>query len=141
MIRFGTIDEIQEVIKCIPEFVNPYPREEFQKRLSRSNSLILIAEEKGKAVGFKCGYQKSCSVFYSWMGGVIPEYRRKGTAAELLKEMENWSRFKKFSKLKFKTMNEHKAMLLFSIKHGFDIIDVEKSNKDPRLRIWLSKEL
>ena len=141
MIRKGTVDEIHEVISLIPEFVDPYSKEAFENRLSGGNSLVLIAEKEHKPVGFKCGYEKNSTVFYSWMGGVLPEYRRKGVAKDLLNRMESWCRIKGYEKLLLKTLNRHKNMLLFSIKNDFNILEVETSNKDPQLRIWLAKNL
>ena len=104
MIREGSIDEILKVVAYIPEFKDPYSHEEFNKRLSCENSLILVAKEAGKWTGFKCGYEEDAGHFYSWMGGVVPAYRRKGVADKLLKEMEGWCRVRGYEKLKFKTL-------------------------------------
>ncbi|SNT06272.1 L-amino acid N-acyltransferase YncA [Ekhidna lutea] len=142
MIRKGEIDEILPIIEGIPEFKSPYSKEEFTKRLSATKSVVLIAEDDGKPVGFKCGYQRNSNAsFYSWMGGVLPEFRGMGIAAALLKEMELWCRSKGYRYLTFKTLNEHKSMLIFALKYGFEIIDTERSSKDERIRIWLRKQL
>jgi len=129
------------VLHLIPEFIKPYGKAEFQNRLSGTSSLILIAEEGSKPVGFKCGYELDAGTFYSWMGGVLPEHRRFGFAAGLLHEMEYWCRTAGYRRLTFKTLNRHKGMLLFSIKKDFSIVKVESSKKDSQLRIWLAKDL
>ncbi len=143
MIRKGTIEELLKILERIPEFEEPYDKSEFEKRLGNVKSLILIAESGSQLQGFKCGYQRdeTQNTFYSWMGGVITEFRQLGIAKDLLFEMESWCREEKYSYLTFKTLNRHKSMLIFSIKHGFDILSVEESPKDPAKRIWLIKKL
>ena len=130
-VRKGTIDEIVEVSNRIPELQDPYGSTEYEKRF-KTIHLILMAEIDGKLAGFKCGYQRDqvATKFYSWMGGVLPEYRKSGVAARLLAEMESWCKANGFDQLEFKTLNEHKGMLIFSLKHGFDIIDVLSSPKE-----------
>lgn len=142
MVREGTTNEIIQLCHEIPEFKNIYAKSEFDRRLSQTDSIILVAEENGIPVAFKCGYRGSDSKdYYSWMGGVIPNFRHKGYAGILLEEMENRTRSLGYQKLSFKTLNEHKAMLIFALKHGFEIVDVATSKKDARPRIWLSKNL
>jgi ribosomal protein S18 acetylase RimI-like enzyme len=52
-------------------------------------SKILIASFNGILCGFKVAYSRDeGSSLYSWMGGVLPEYRRKGIARNLSRIME-----------------------------------------------------
>lgn len=142
MIRKGSIEEALEVASVIPEFSDLYSRDEFERRLGAGPSLVLIAEQNQHLVGFKCGYQRGDhTTFYSWMGGVIPSARKGGVADAMLKEMEEWCINKRYKYLSFKTLNEHTAMLIFALKRGFEITGTEKSEKDERLRIWLTKQL
>ncbi len=141
MVREGSIDELIALAEQIPEFKDLYPKEEFEKRLLQNNSSILIAEEEGFSVGFKCGYPLNTNEYYSWMGGVMPRYRNQGIALLLLREMENRIKSKEYKYLSFKTLNEHKAMLIFALKNGFEIIEVVSSSKDSKPRIWLKKQL
>ena len=126
----------------VPAFKNLYPIEEFEKRLSNTH-LILITEENNRAIGFKCGYQKSGSrnTFYSWMGGVLPSHRQMGVAKHLLREIEKWCKQQGYDTLEFKTLNEHKEMLVFSIKNGFEIVNVVRSDNDEKKRIILQKSI
>ncbi len=141
-IRQGTIPEVISISNQIPEFNNPYQAEDYESKFW-GDHLILIAEKDNKLMGFKCGYHRDTETrkFYSWMGGVLPEYRESGVASMLLAEMEDWCRQHNFKILEFKTLNEHKKMLFFGIKHGFEIVDVVDSTKDPRKRIILQKTL
>ena len=143
MIREGSIEEVLEIVPQIPEFEHPYGRSEFEERLKHNKSLILVSECDNKLQGFKCGYERDKTVasFYSWMGGVLPKHRRKGVAYALLGEMEAWCRQERYSYLQFKTLNKHRAMLLFALKSGFEITGLEDSTTDPEKRIWLTKKL
>lgn len=141
-VREGDIDEVVSLMQELPEFTNPYSREELKKRLLNAN-LMLIAEDEETLAGFKCGYERDVGTrkFYSWLGGVLPKYRKKGVAKLLLLKMEEWCKERGYEVLEFKTFNEHKGMLILAIKNGFQIVDVRYSEKDDRKRIVLQKEL
>lgn len=141
-IRRGSIEEVVEISNKIPEFNNPYRAEDYQAKFNTKH-IILVAEMNNQLVGFKCGYERDASTgkFYSWMGGVLPEYRKSGVARDLLIAMEEWCVNEGYKILEFKTLNEHKSMLIFSLKYGFEIIEVISSPKDPRKRIVLQKRL
>lgn len=136
----GTIDMVVELSQQIPEFVNPHGAAVYQARLSKAPHLILVAFIAQKAVGFKVGYERE-GYFYSWMGGVLPAYRKLGIAQKLADAQENWARSKGYPSVTFKTRNHHKAMLLFAIKNGFDIIGVETRDVPAEHRILLQKKL
>lgn len=141
-IREGDIVEVVSLMQELPEFTNPHSKEELEKRLLNAN-LMLVAEIDDQLVGFKCGYERDSGTkkFYSWLGGVLPEFRKKGVAESLLQKMEHWCSERGYQVLEFKTFNEHKSMLIFAIKNGFEIVDVRYSEKDDRKRIVLQKEL
>ena len=104
-IRKGSIDEVYSLAKAIPEFEDLYPKSVFESNLGNNKSLILIAEIENTVVGFKAGYeQQQDGSFYSWMGGVLPEFRGKGVARKLADYLEKWAIEEGYSKIK----NDHK---------------------------------
>ncbi|WP_317170150.1 GNAT family N-acetyltransferase [Rhodocytophaga rosea] len=104
--------------------------------------LILIAYAQSKPVGFKVGYDKEGDgSFYSWMGGVLPEYRQQQVGKQLAQKQETWARENGFTSIRFKTRNRHKAMLLFALKNDFQIISVEIRETVEEYRIVLQKRL
>ena len=141
-VREGDINEVVSLMQELPEFVNPYSKDELKKRLLVAN-LMLIAEIDEQLVGFKCGYERDSGTkkFYSWLGGVLPKFRKQGIAERLLEKMEHWCLERGYEVLEFKTFNEHKSMLIFALKNNFEIVDVRYSEKDDRRRIVLQKEL
>ena len=76
----GIVIKEADVLTCfhlsqaIPEFIDPPLPERYHQRLAEVPHLILVAYIGARAVGFKVGYQKE-ETFYSWMGGVLPEFR------------------------------------------------------------------
>jgi predicted GNAT superfamily acetyltransferase len=141
-VKPGGIEEVAAISRQIPEFDNPHEAEEYRKRLAGKKYLILIAYIDSYAVGFKLGYDKEeDGSFYSWMGGVLPAYRQAGVARELANVQEAWARQEGFTRIRFKTRNRHKAMLLFGIKNGFGISAVEPREAIEEYRILLEKNL
>lgn len=139
-IREGTIEEAVWISAQLPEFVAPYPASAYRERLAGVPHLILLACVGGQAAGFKVGYELEGS-FYSWMGGVLPDYRRRGVARALASEQESWAKQRGYSRLLMKSRNEHRAMLIFALSNGFSISSVEKRPVLSANRIWLEKVL
>ena len=84
------IDTVVRFSQTIPEFDNPPDHSEYHRRLDHVPHLILIAKLEGKLSGFKVGYERDGN-FYSWMGGVLPAYRKRGVAKALAKYQEDWA--------------------------------------------------
>jgi len=139
-IKKGTIQSVVVLSQQIPELKNPYGVDEYEKRLEQVPHIILVAYRGDHAAGFKVGYERE-GYFYSWMGGVLPGYRRNGIALALAQEQEAWARKKGYDSVTFKTRNQHKAMLAFGLSNGFDVVKVEPWEDVSQNRIWLRKAL
>ena len=50
-----------------------------------SDAWSIVALLDGRVVGFKLGFCDRPERFYSWMGGVHPDFRRRGIARELMR--------------------------------------------------------
>ncbi|MDO1449156.1 GNAT family N-acetyltransferase [Rhodocytophaga aerolata] len=142
IIKPGSIEEVVALSKLMPEFDHPHEVEEYIKRLAGKKQLILVAYTDGKPVAFKVGYEKEADgSFYSWMGGVLPAYRKEGIAKSLASIQEKWASENGYKHIRFKTRNRHQAMLLFAIKNGFQIIGVEPRETLAEYRILLEKKI
>lgn len=136
-----SIEDIIAIAKQIPEFQNPYPADEYQKRLSDVPFLALKAAVDGKNAGFKLGYQLDNDTFYTWFGGVLPLYRQIGLAGQLAVAQEGWAKAQGYKRIKLKTRNNLKPMLIFALKSGFNIIEIEERPNIRENRIILQKDL
>ena len=139
-IKEGTIKEVVQLSQQIPEFINPHGMEEYQRRLTNTTHLILIAYVNNEPAGFKVGYEKE-GYFYSWMGAILPNFRRLQLATKLAKAQEAWASKQGYPHITFKTRNYLKPMLLFALKRGFHIIAVEERERIEEYRILLRKFL
>ena len=142
LVRSGTIKEAVQLSEQIPEFKSPTGEKGYNDRLCNIDHLILIAIKDNLPCGFKVGYNRDHDgSFYSWMGGVLPQYRRYGIAKLLANEMEKYCRNSGYSILKMKTRNEHKAMIQFAIRNGFYMTGFEEYPDPMKSRILMEKRL
>ncbi len=139
-IRKGSIEDTVQIMQGLPEFQSPYNLLEVKNRIEKVPHLNLIATADDVLSGFKLGYERD-GYFYSWLGGVLPKYRRHGIAQMLADEQEKWTKRNGYKTITFKTRNCHKAMLRFSLKNGFDIFRIEEKESIEEYRIWLRKRL
>lgn len=142
IIKKGTIDEVVHLSQKIPSFEQPYKAFEYKMRLSNANHLILIAYANTKPIGFKVGYERDKDgSFYTWMGGVLNDYRQKGVAKRLAKSQERWAKQNGYNKIKLTTRNAHQAMLIFAISSGFKIVGIEERSNIEEYRVILEKNI
>ncbi len=138
----GSIKQIVQMAQEIPEFTDPVLRETIEARLVGVPHLILIAQWNSQLAGFKVGYErKQDGSFYSWIGAVLPAYRKKGIALALAERQEAWALSQGYQCIRFKTRNAYKAMQIFAISRGFDIIGHEPKEDRSQDRIWMEKKL
>ena len=141
-VREGSPDELVTLSAKIPELVDPYGVEEYNLRLKNIPSLILVASKGSHLVGFKVGYQREADgSFYSWMGGVLPSYRRLGVADKLADAQDDWAKQKGYTSIKMKTQFRLKAMQKFAMKRAFEILTIEHTKPRENSIIWLEKKL
>lgn len=139
--RQATLEEIHALYLCIPEFGNLHNLGDLQQRVGDNPSHCLIAEVDGQTVGFKLGYQTGPGEFYSWLGAVLPAFRRQGIAQVLLMEQERWARAQGYQQLWVKTRNQFRAMLMMLISHDYQIFSLEKRGEVADYRLLLKKTL
>jgi ribosomal protein S18 acetylase RimI-like enzyme len=138
-IRIGSLENCVDLSFKIPEFNSPYEIKEYKKRCAGKH-LALIAEIDNQPVGFKVGYDRfNNGSFYSWMGGVLPDFRQKGVASLLADLQENWAIINGYNSILLKTRKKHKAMISFSLKRGFTITEENRMNLNEETRIWMEK--
>lgn len=94
-------------------------------KMSRKPRLLVItAMIDKKVIGYKVGYEIENNKFYSWLGGVDPNYRNLGIASKLMKKQHHYIKQRGYKVIQTKTINRWRSMLILNIKHGFDVIDI-----------------
>ena len=121
---------LQDLLKLYKNIFDDADEVFFIERIkTKENILILIAYDNEIPIGFKIGYRYNETTFYSWVGGVLENYRKKGVAKQLAKLQENWCKKKQFSKIRTKSMNKFKSMLILNLKNDFNIVQVYTNQK------------
>jgi predicted GNAT superfamily acetyltransferase len=88
----------------------------------KKSAALITALDRNDLIGFKLGYELKPGTFYSWMGGVWEQHRGKGVATALMKVQHEWCTNHSYKKIRTKTKNKWRAMLILNIKNGFDVV-------------------
>jgi GNAT superfamily N-acetyltransferase len=140
VIEEGRLDDVLEMLRILPEFEMAPSGEEITSRISGVPHLVLTAHDGNNAAGFKIGYERE-GTFYSWLGGVLPEYRRKGVATLLADAQEKWAGEQGYTSIWMKTRNRFPAMLIMALGRGFRITGFDPRGEIGEHRIVLTKSL
>jgi len=104
------------------------PRQEpsfFEQRFrGRYNVSMLVAIVEERHVGFAIGFELMPSTYFSWICGVLPDYRRTGVATQLIQGQRAWAQDNEYSILRFECQNQHRPMLHVAISEGFDAVGI-----------------
>jgi len=139
----------EEVIETLVEletqvFDEPLTREIIEKKLgSKSKISILIGYIENKLCAYKVGFQCDLdpNYLYSWIGGVVPAYRRLGIARALMERQHELAKAEGFKCIRTRTKNKYRSMLILNLRAGFDVVDVYTKAGEKYPGIVLEKEL
>lgn len=88
-------------------------------------SLVTARFASGALAGFKLGYRRGTTLFYSWLGGVHPEARRQGVGVELMRLQHTWAKEQGFTTVETRARAANNAMLILNLQAGFQIRGIE----------------
>lgn len=134
------LEDVMLILEQIPEFENPPSTEEILDRISHKPHLILTAYSQDQVIGFKIGYERNGDL-YSWLGAILPKYRRQGVAASLSAYQEEWARNYGYTRIWMKTRNQFPEMLILAINRDFKVIGFESRKEISQHRIVLAKSI
>jgi GNAT superfamily N-acetyltransferase len=115
-------DAVVKLIQALPEFPHKTTADEIIQRTNKPHAQILVATVESQSAGFLVSYPDSDDVYYNWITGVLPDYRRQGLADRLMNHFEHYSEINGFTICRVKTMNRYRSMLLLLINRGYDIV-------------------
>ena len=119
--------------KLLPQAVEIYnaifrPKREvdfFKRRfMGRYNVLTLLARLDNRPVGFWVGFELKPGMFYHWLGGVLPDFRRQGIARQLAEAQMSWAKDHGYEYLRGECMNHQREFIHFAVLLGFDIVGI-----------------
>ena len=141
MITEISLEEAVRLKNLVPEMRQTSTVEELQQRLGNHQYLCLGYFRDNVLVAFKLGYALDQQIFYSWLGAVLPHYRQKGIARELLKAQETWCREQGFKAIEVKSMNLFKPMLRMLLANGYHITGFSEAQNVDEHKIHFTKSL
>ncbi|MBZ0136550.1 MAG: GNAT family N-acetyltransferase [Planctomycetes bacterium] len=111
--------------------------------LNGREHLILGAYIGGVPVAYKLGYRtgnrREC--FYSWLGGVHPNHRRKGLARVLTRIQHTWAAERGFTYMETHTWGDNPGMMILNLQEGFVAAGALSAVDRPGARIIMRKLL
>jgi len=141
-IEIGSIDDVVLIDSQVPEFENNQSlKSKIKQRLKNKANLIIIVRVDGELAGYKIGYEVSKNIFYSWLGAVLPKFRKLGVATQLREYQEAWVKKAGYSEIEVKSMNRFPAMLKLLISSGYRIHGYENGAQKADGKILFSKIL
>lgn len=103
----------------------PRTAEFFRRRfLGRYNPLMLVASVDEQPVGFFLGFELKPGVFFAWLYGVMPQFRRMGIASQLMDAVHEWAVQHEYDTIRFECQNGHRPMLHMAIEREYDIVGI-----------------
>ena len=86
-------DDIPIVVDLYNRIYRPTHDAQFFRRrfLGRYNVLMLVATLDEAPVGFFVGFELKPSIFFAWLYGVMPDFRRHGIASQLMDAAHAWA--------------------------------------------------
>ncbi len=127
---FPDNDIHQRMIHLYSELFEDADLDFFKQRIKEHSKLLsVLVYHNDQLIGFKVGYPYDEETFYSWIGGVLPNHRQQGIGTKMANIQEDFIRNNGFKKLRTKSMNTYKAMMVLNLKNGFDITKLYTNTK------------
>lgn len=134
-------EQIQQIAPLVKASFGEWDENWFYSTFKNHNKFYLqLALIDEKPVAFKLGYELDQWCFYSWLGGVVPEFRGLEIAQELMLQQHAWCKAQGYREVQTKTQNNFKDMLMLNLQNGFDVTGTHLSETGA-LKIVLSKKL
>lgn len=125
-------------------FSEPFSQEQHNRLASKEQPIVLIAYKGDRPAGFKVAYalSEAPEILYSWLGGVLPDFRRQGIAEQLMKEQHRVAKEKGFTAIETKSYpNLFPAMMQLNYKYDFKLIREYHCEKLNETKVQLRKIL
>ena len=136
------LDELVALEVRIFGAADAYDRARLRRRADGRRALLaLVAHIGDSPAGYKIGYELTARVYYSWVGGVDPRFRRQGIARALMERQHAHARAQGYRVVRTHTENRFRDMLLLNIRAGFDVVGVTTRADRPGPIIQLEKTL
>lgn len=131
---FGTPSEgdIRDIQSLSRRLFGEYVDNEGDWRIRQMPSFsVFVARSDGLLVGFKMGYAHTKTRYYSWLGGVDPDFRRQGVARQLMKNQHDWLIENRYLSVETGARQSNTAMTKLNLSGGFKAVGIRYKQDDP----------
>jgi GNAT superfamily N-acetyltransferase len=120
------LSELPIVADLYNQMFRPQRDLEFFRRrfLGRYNGLVMLASLDERPVGFFLGFELKPTVYFAWLFGVLPEFRRVGVASQMMDAMQDWVAQHGYAGIRIECQNQHRPMLHMAIHQGYDVVGI-----------------
>ena len=124
-IKPGTPELVEKLISELPEFTTKTGADEISERIASRDSHILLAIFGSAMAGFLVAYKEEDGIYYNWMMGVLPKFRKSGIGRKLMEVFERLAQAEGFRTVRVRTMNRYRGMLMLLVSRGYEITKYE----------------
>lgn len=103
------------------------------------DAVVHYAEVEAHMVGFKIAYAARSQRLYSWLGGVLPDFRRRGIGVQLMEFQHRWAKERGYLNVETGTIRNNVPMMILNLRSGFEIIGTYA--RSGKTRVLMAKRL
>ncbi len=92
---------------------------------------VFLAEKESLLIGFKVGYAATDRRYYSWLGGIDPNFRKQGVAKKLMTQQHEWLCNSRFQIIETHVAQKNKAMIQLNLDSGLAITGMFMKKNEP----------
>lgn len=135
--------QLPQIVELYNQVFRPAENQDYFRRRfqGRYNVLVMMAALDNRAVGFAIGFELKPFVFYNWLLGVHPDFRRKGIGRQLVDSQNEWARTHGYEFMRSEALNRHNPFLHLAINAGFDVVGTRWDSVRADLLIQFEKTL
>lgn len=118
--------ELDELLTLVAQLFPDIDQADCRWRLARMpEGRIFCARINDGLVGFKAGYAIKLRYHYSWLGGVHPQWLRRGIARGLMQQQHDWLQSQGYRSVETRAQAANKAMCALNEASGFTAVGLQ----------------
>ena len=129
-----SLEEIKKLHKDI--FFEEFPKNEFRKKESSKKLKNFVFYKEKTPIGYTIIFDKKKDLTYHlWIGGIIPEFQKKGYYSEILDVFNEMVKEKEYRAITVCSYNHRPHMMRLLIKKGYKITGITEGKYGDQLKI------
>lgn len=127
----ASLDELMALIQLVFPDINQDDASWRMQQMPCCMAFCAKADEQ--LVGFKIGYATKARHYYSWLGGVHPQWLRQGIARQLMEQQHAWLASEGFAVVETGAQAKNEAMCELNLNSGFEVVGSREKRRGLQL--------